>query len=408
MDAFSSSLAAAALVDGQQFSLPGLGSLEGIYIPAWINHVNREVDPPRLDVRWTSAPEAATQTFAELLISTGATRAEAEATQDKWLRALLSGDPVALGDLGTLQLDRLGGQVAWTASERGLATAYWSGGAVAVEPLDKRDLGQGSTTELYEGADASTAAAVAAGIMDDPTDAIVVQLDTAAKVASGKSAFPILKLLRYAAMFGLVVLTLALLRSAFADQLDEEETGQAVTVSQDRVNRSPLDEANAGPSISAVDEFEEPRYNEAFGPTGSNTVEPGVSLGSEPIARTPPAATTPPSGGLAPAAALPKRLPATAQRVDPADLASAAPSPRSPQSSAFGEREVIVILGSFGSNANAARLTEQIASKGLLPYLDQPANLTRVGVSFTATNQREIDDFLARMRREFNRGAWVL
>lgn len=68
----------------------------------------------------------------------------------------------------------------------------------------------------------------------------------------------------------------------------------------------------------------------------------------------------------------------------------------------------MIILGSFGSNQNAARLTERLAEKGLLPYVDQPGNLTRVGVSFTASSQAEVDAMLTRMRREFNSNAWVL
>ncbi len=413
MDAFSCSLAAAALVDGQHFSLPGFGTIEGIYIPAWINHVSREVDPPRLDVRWTQPPHASAQTFAELLVSTGATSAEAHEIEGEWLRELSRGRAIAIGDLGTLRLSDGGGLVDWTPSERALASAYWSGGAVAVEPLPKR----AAAREASSG-DAGDVEPRGVAIASVEPTVVSTDEDRPTRV---KRVLSLARILRYAAMFAVVSIGLALLRSAFSEQISETESAQAIAVSQDRLNRSPLDPAP--PTAGVLDEgFEAPLYNPAFGPSGAIAAAPprqveqvirsaeGPSVADGPGAPAPTQRATPTS----PSKSAPARL-AREQQVDPADLASRRPTstrkPVAAQSTSKKrprEKEEVIILGSFGSNQNAARLTERLAEKGLLPYVDQPGNLTRVGVSFTASSQAEVDAMLTRMRREFNSNAWVL
>lgn len=428
MDAFSSSLAAAALVDGQHFSLADYGTLEGIYIPAWINHVNREVDPPRLDVRWTQPPYPQAQSFAELLVSTGATQAEADHTQAAWINAIESGDALEIGDLGTLRLDRETGLVNWVPFEDGLASAYWSGGAVAVEPLPKR----AASPPIGEQSVDSSVRSPLVSTEEDEQRPFARELTLTDTPAPGRTGFPIVKLLRYAAIFALVVVGLALLRSAFSEQITAPNERQAVTVSQDRLNRSPLD-APAPKAGVVAEDFEAPSYNPAYGPSGAvanvpptqpepvmrsiETTTAGSASNAAPNYKAAAPATKLATTPVSPPAVKPaKRLPRD-QQVDPADLANQsaapakAPRPVRPVKAAplrGGERDVVIILGSFGSNENAARLTERLAEKGLLPYVDQPGKLTRVGVSFNASTQREIDGMLARMRREFNAGAWVL
>ncbi len=426
MDAFSSSLAAAALVDGQHFSLPGFGTIEGIYVPAWINHVNREVDPPRLEVRWTRPAHPDAQTFADLLVGTGATYAEASATQDAWLATLEAGEAVSIGDLGLLRFDEASGLVEWLPYEAALAAAYWRGGAVAVEPLPKRNASV-SAEEPVEGAFPGAEAKVVALAEADGTDESGDAAYEDQGVASGRSQpFPLAKLLRYAAMFGLVVVGLALLRSAFAEQIDAPDDGQAVAVSQDRLNRSPLDASSAPVGVVAED-FVAPEYNAAYGPSGAGgapsmqnqALQAPKSVAAEPADAKPATAraNTPPSNV--------NRLPRNAQRIDPADLASVPEpakaakatkvgkpvKPAKPAKSAKARQvggDVVIILGSFESNDNAARLTERLAAKGLLPYVDQPGKLTRVGVSVSDVSPAEASAMLARLKREFNPNAWIL
>ena len=143
MDTFSRSLAAAALVEGRGFTLPGVGTLEGRYVPARIDHVRRVVEPPTLDIAWTRPTVAGPPTFAQLLVSTGATPAEAQAAQDAWLSALEAGESIGIGELGSLvPTQDAGVAVDFLRDEEGLRRAYWGGGEVAVEPLPRRPASQ--------------------------------------------------------------------------------------------------------------------------------------------------------------------------------------------------------------------------------------------------------------------------
>ena len=157
MDQFPSALAAAALVDGQHFTIPGYGTLEGVYVSAQINHVEREVAPPRLEVTWETTPVPGAQTFAELLVNTGATNAEAIDAQDAWLDALERGERITVGDLGTLELDGVTNLARWTPNREALDRAYWSSGSVPVEPLSA-----GPVETATEGAAVPTGASDAA------------------------------------------------------------------------------------------------------------------------------------------------------------------------------------------------------------------------------------------------------
>ena len=408
MDAFSTSLAAAALVDGQHFTIPNYGTLEGLYVSARINHVRRQVSPPRLEVRWTQPPNGGAQTLAELFVTTGATSDEAEGFQDDWVAALGSGEEIRLGDLGTLRFDSAAEAVTWVPNFTGLKSAFWAGEAVDVEPLDRRGPAppaEGLSGELTD---------------SEQRDDERIEESAFAKTPSDK--FHLSELLRYVAMVGIVVFSLAMLRSAFTEPTLPEESPRAVSISDDRLNRSPLDVVNLGAAVVAED-FEEPSYDPAYGPTDGITVAP--KPGPPPSVRSadPPAeAKTEPLERRAAAPTF--RLAEPARVLDPADLADPADiadpanladagmpvanaSVRQPAVRRSGTDQVI-ILGSFGNSENAGRLTERIAAKGYLPFVDQPGALTRVGVSLTVETPADLDRMLAKLRREFNPNAWVL
>ena len=362
MDQFSSSLAAASLVDGQHFTLPGYGTLEGTYVSARINHVEREVSPPRLEVTWTSPPVPGAQSFAELLINTGATTAEAIDAQDAWLDALERGDRVVVGDLGHLVLDGNNNLVQWCSNEEALANAYWTGGAVAVSPL--RDATPAAGVESDGGgggASAKTATAAAA----PPT---VVH---ARKPAGGHR-----KLLRYAALFAGVLIGLILLRNVTSGGAADEGDAVAVTISNDRLNRSPLDGAAATDGV-LDDVYEEPDYNPDLGPGGSGEGFDPANLAGERPSRSADA------------------------RIHPREDHGA-------DSYDTGGGEHVVILGSFGRAKNAERFKERLLQGGHLPYVDQYNGLTRVGVTVATERRGELTEALARLRSEYNENAWVL
>ena len=375
MDAFSSALAAAALVDGQHFTLPGYGTLEGVYVSARIDHVAREVAPPQLEITWTTPPVTGAQSFAELLVNTGATTAEAVGTQEAWLDALERGDRVEVGDLGYLLLDERTNVPRWNPDAEGLRAAYWSGGAVAVEPL--------------------------------PTDRARVAVEHAPTRAASAGAPVVVhkkpasrgRLLRYAAMFAGVLVAVYLLRSAFGGGVDADEEARAVTISNDRLNRSPLDATTAEAEVLTAD-FEEPTYDPALGPDDGDAL----------AFRAPDDQPAVPGGRVANDAGF-----------DPADLAGGAPTvadlpgadlpsagAQAQKQAPAGGREYVVILGSFGRARNAGKLTERLAAAGLVPYVDQPGGLTRVGVAFEAPTPAAAQARLGELRTAYAPDAWLL
>ena len=391
MDAFSSSLAAAALVDGQHFTLPGYGTLEGVYVSARIDHVAREVQPPQLEVTWATPPVPGAQTLAELLVNTGATTAEAVGTQEAWISALERGRPLGIGDLGHLAPEgetgaaAEAGGVSWVPNPDGLRAAYWPGGPVAVEPLPP----DRERVALALGASGAPASAT------ERAARIVVHKKRSA--AAGQA-------LRYAAMFAVVLGAVALLWSVFGDGGQPTDEAVAVAISNDRLNRSPLDGGGAGGGVLA-DDFEEPVFDPALGPGGGDA--PAMRAPDD--APVPGGTTEEPEGSPAPP---------PGPGFDPADLAGGAPAtgaedvlavPAAAPPTADEGEEYVVILGSFGRAANAAKLTERLAASGRLPFVDQPGSLTRVGVAFTAATPREALARLKELRVEYDSpGAWLL
>lgn len=131
MEDFSKKVAAAALVEGQSFYLPNFGTLEGIYIAAKINHVEKEIESPKLDVEWKNNSKKDTPSFKEILVWSGATSKEAETYQDEWVNALNNGEDIEIGDLGILKgLDTSNQQVQFIPNHEALSKVFWSSNGV--------------------------------------------------------------------------------------------------------------------------------------------------------------------------------------------------------------------------------------------------------------------------------------
>lgn len=395
MDDFSRALAAAAVIDGQHFTLPGCGTLQGTYVPARVDHLARTVQPPTLEVTWSKQPSAEAQTFADLLAASGATSAEASATEATWVETLHAGDPIEVGDLGRLHLDRQTGAIEFDANEAGLRGAYWSGGPVSVEPLARR-----------------------------PESATKIEFD------SGKHVPPAPRRRRArggspriaAFATGAVALLLAVFAYlAFGGQGDAEsprvavgeEGGKVVPVRGERLNRSPREAsqpASSPPTESA------PSANGASGSAegrGASTDHratappPAAAIEPQRKAPTPGDPTQKPAPGVD---AIPDRRPAGEREESPTVPPVSDPATLAGQASDFDPDAVqaVVILGSFGSADNAARLTERVAEAGYVPYVGQRGRLTQVGVTVSASSDNEVAVILEQLREAYNRDAYVV
>jgi len=375
MDDFSRSLAAAALLDGQRFSLPDYGTLAGCYVSARINHAERQIEPPTLDLTWSSQVDDDVQTFEELLIATGATSWEAKEMQEAWLTTLAAGEPIYLGDLGVLQLDQTSQVVGFTPHKTALEQAYWASGAVELSPLQTRS----------EPTSIPTAPVVPINLKqtaDQPSAEVGRQLPARSPRAKRAWRAP------FAVAASVLLCALALwvfLRQDSSSELDET-AGQVVAVNQDRLTRSPRELAPP----------------ESIGPdTGNGFVAGG-------------AASTDDEQPLVDAeqydvleediSSQPSELNAPTT-FDPASLAG---GPGADDAFEAVPIEAVIVIGSFGQADNAARMTERIASAGLLPYVDQQGELTRVGVSFEASSEQDIAIMMQQLRADFNPNAWLL
>ena len=388
MDDFSRSLAAAALIDGQQFTLPGYGTLTGTYVSARINHAERHIEPPTLDLEWSSRVDERVQTFEELLIATGATSYEAADIQDSWLNALRDGETIYLGDLGALQLDQATQLVGFTPHQTGLDQAYWASGVVEIEPLSKRT--------------ATVEQPVAPAVEVDlhmSTNAAVEPLHVAHRAKTQRGW-----LVPFAAAAS-VLLVAGLLWFLVSDREpadDPSVRGQVVAVNQERLNRSPRE-------LAAAETVIEPDVDDNFVAGGVAEVEDDVTNNYDYAADDASQEYTASGSDL-----IPPAEPAGAEMSDPSfapdafDPAALAGTDTEEYDFAVEPIEAVIVLGSFGSPTNAARMTEQIAAAGLLPYVDQQGELTRVGVSFEATSESDIADMMQRMRADFNPRAWLL
>ncbi|MFK8058160.1 MAG: SPOR domain-containing protein [Saprospiraceae bacterium] len=381
MDAFSRSLAAAALVDGQHFTLPGFGTIEGVYISARIDHGARRVEAPRLEVRWDSEEDPNAQTFAALLVSTGATTFEAEDIENKWLDALTTGDSIQVGDLGTLLPNKAEGTCTFESNTAALAAAFSGSQTVTLEPISKRAL------------------------PDSPV-APVVAIDTKSQgsaSAKTKDSF-VRKLMPMAAAAAIVVLGVVAIQFFSRSSTIDANAGKAVTVNQDRLNRSPREEATtADLPMERIGEISPSEFStdEVVAYDNSSLIDdsPIGSITEE-------LSAIPDNGPFDHSSAIPSsRDTQVVPSFDPAGLAGL-----SEDESMFttSEIDVVIVLGSFSNTNNAARLTEKVAAAGLIPYVDQPGDLTRVGATFSVSSEAEIEEVKLRMQKQFNSTAWVL
>ena len=426
MDLFSRSVAAAAIVDGQHFSIPGCGTLEGHYIPARIDHVRKIVEPPQLEVLWTSAVRENTPTLAQLLESTGATSREARNTEDAWMQALAEGKAIHIGDLGYLEMDSQSQLVGFFADEEALRRVYWGGGAVAFEPLEKRAQVVSPTVVLppvteevldlaKPGSPFEQSRPLAAnpiGVTAPQTPIFEEEQEAEVPARTGRNWMYII------ASAAVVLAAWIAIARPFGKTGDDLDSIQKIQVSQDRLNKSPRDiEESATLEEQIADYSEDEGFaeaqssepltytstdDEAF-PESSPSV-PSVNKGASGsgTGTTPQISSSPASSPAV--AGTPKKALAK-PGFDPADLAGDDPDGGMSENR---EVEVVIILGSFGQAENAGRLTEKLAAAGLIPFVDQPNQMTRVGVTFTARNAEEIESMLRRMRSEFNPNAWVL
>lgn len=84
----------------------------------------------------------------------------------------------------------------------------------------------------------------------------------------------------------------------------------------------------------------------------------------------------------------------------PADSEAATPVP--------GQKVAIIGIGLFGDPGNVDRLIQRIYAEGFEPYTEKKGNLTRVGIQFGYTSEREIQDKLLAVRKSLEPGAIVL
>ena len=407
MDDFSRALAAAAIIDGQHFTLPGCGTLAGTYVPARVDHLARTVQPPSLEVSWSKEPSAAAQTFADLLAASGATNAEASATEAAWVETLHAGDPIEVGDLGTLRLDRKAGTIEFDANDAGLRGAYWSGGPVAVEPLSRRPKAPKTV-----GVDAVQPAAPRPRRRRARGNSPRV-----AAIATAAAAL-LIAIVAYAAFSG----DDASPTPRVAAEPDEK---RVVPVRGERLNRSPRETPVKEPARSAAEAptrkgtTAEPRADRparstppasaaersaaasATPPAASRPVQPRSNDGSA-VERE---SARPTESKRATEAATRKSAadgPAPSKTLDPAALAGE-PTDYDPDAV-----QAVVILGSFGSADNAARLTERVAEDGHVPYVGQRGRLTQVGVTVSASSDNEVAVILEQLREAYNAEAYVI
>jgi cell division septation protein DedD len=116
------------------------------------------------------------------------------------------------------------------------------------------------------------------------------------------------------------------------------------------------------------------------------TVEEG---GFEEEKTTPP----PPSNSTKPAENKPKPAPA------PTNVDAPTPAPSS--------KTCIIVIGSFGNQANVTKLLKEISEAGYATYSAPNGALTRVGIQFPYSTPAEVDAKLREVRSKFDKGAIV-
>ena len=371
MTDLSRAIAAAALIEGERFTLPGCGTLAGTYVSAVVDHRSGHVVPPRLRVAFEQSPDPTAPTLCDLLEGAGLPLADARHEEDALIAHLHAGGTADIGDLGTLH----GGErVVFEGSEQGQRTAFWSGDPVTLEPLGRRGAPAGAAV-------AAEPTAVAVASSAAPADA---------EPAPAVRARRPLRRSSYVALATAAVVSICFgvfLASRAGGGADAEPTQRVLTVNQERLNRSPREA-----TVETAGEL----------PERPNGVEPGSPAPAQPVDDVAAAEFDPADlAGAAPTNS-------SAARNAPAAESSAGLGPADEPDVLAGDREAVVVLGSFSDGVNASRLTERVAAAGYLPYVDQHGDLTRVGVSLAIASDEELAVRLQSLRAEFNPRAWVL
>lgn len=76
-------------------------------------------------------------------------------------------------------------------------------------------------------------------------------------------------------------------------------------------------------------------------------------------------------------------------------------------SEATSGNEYIIMVGSFGSEGNAKKLSSKIMKAGLTPYSDRAGKLHRIGIR-VACGEKELAKHLDEIKQKFNPKSWVL
>jgi len=335
-----------------------------------------------LEVRWESEEDSRAQTFAALLVSTGATTFEAEEIERNWLIALKSGESIEIGDLGVLVPLSSGDTCMFEPNTAALASTFSSNRTVAIEPISKRALPDTPVT---------------------PTIGVDKQVNDSASAKTSNSVLR--RLIPYASAAALVLLGVLAINYFSRSPNIDASLGKAVAVNQDRLNRSPREAATT--ADLPIERIEEALPSELIAGEPSATLdkENNLVLGSPsfPDSALPEIANNSPFDH---SSAIPSEESSPeAAAFDPAGLAGGIPEEDLFE---ISEIDVVIVIGSFGNSANASRLTEKIAAAGLIPYVDQPGELTRVGATFSVSSEAEIEEVKHQMRKQFNPTAWVL
>ncbi len=94
------------------------------------------------------------------------------------------------------------------------------------------------------------------------------------------------------------------------------------------------------------------------------------------------------------------------------DFSPASPAPAAPETApaapAAARHTAVIAVGMFGNEANVNKLTKRLKSKGFDPVTQPEGNLTRVGVSVVYTQPSELDETLAKVKRNVEKTAFVL
>ena len=71
-------------------------------------------------------------------------------------------------------------------------------------------------------------------------------------------------------------------------------------------------------------------------------------------------------------------------------------------------QKAIIIVGAFGSPANADKMIREVESLGYNGYQDRPRKLNRVGVEVSYTSEEELDSILTTVQKRITSRAWIL